>query len=169
MRSAIFFVKKLTEQEAVISKAFPNPGFADYDLLPGELKQRMEELIKNDTTHRYSFYYFFKTDDINRHYYLDDLGLEVGSGEYVRTMAVVGGALHVAGPLLGLARWDGSQWEQLDTGAPGTVLLYGHYDKQPEFDGWEPGLGPWEPVLRDGKILPCGIYGRWEDAPQSAG
>src|SRR5690606_2978471 len=41
------------------------------------------------------------------------------------------------------------------TGPPGTVLLYGHYDKQPEFDGWEPGLGPWEPVLRDGRL-----YGR---------
>jgi acetylornithine deacetylase/succinyl-diaminopimelate desuccinylase-like protein len=41
------------------------------------------------------------------------------------------------------------------TGAAGTVLLYGHYDKQPEFDGWAPGLGPWEPVLRDGKL-----YGR---------
>ena len=37
----------------------------------------------------------------------------------------------------------------------GTVLLYGHYDKQPEFPGWLPGLGPWEPVLRDGKL-----YGR---------
>ena len=37
----------------------------------------------------------------------------------------------------------------------GTVLLYGHYDKQPEFAGWEAGLGPWEPVLRDGKL-----YGR---------
>ena len=35
------------------------------------------------------------------------------------------------------------------------VLLYGHYDKQPEFSGWESGLGPWEPVLRDGKL-----YGR---------
>ncbi|HEX5786542.1 MAG TPA: M20/M25/M40 family metallo-hydrolase [Woeseiaceae bacterium] len=35
------------------------------------------------------------------------------------------------------------------------VLLYGHYDKQPEFSGWEKGLGPWEPVLRDGKL-----YGR---------
>ncbi len=41
------------------------------------------------------------------------------------------------------------------TGAGGTVLLYGHYDKQPEFLGWEPGLSPWEPVLRDGKL-----YGR---------
>jgi acetylornithine deacetylase/succinyl-diaminopimelate desuccinylase-like protein len=38
---------------------------------------------------------------------------------------------------------------------PGSVLLYGHLDKQPEFPGWLPGLGPWEPVLRDGKL-----YGR---------
>jgi acetylornithine deacetylase/succinyl-diaminopimelate desuccinylase-like protein len=38
---------------------------------------------------------------------------------------------------------------------PGCVLLYGHLDKQPEFTGWLPGLGPWEPVLRDGKL-----YGR---------
>jgi acetylornithine deacetylase/succinyl-diaminopimelate desuccinylase-like protein len=36
-----------------------------------------------------------------------------------------------------------------------TVLLYGHLDKQPEFDGWSNGLSPWEPVLRDGKL-----YGR---------
>src|ERR1700736_3444971 len=36
---------------------------------------------------------------------------------------------------------------------PGCVLLYGHLDKQPEFTGWLPGLGPWEPVLRDGKLF----------------
>ncbi|MEQ8860019.1 MAG: M20/M25/M40 family metallo-hydrolase [Pseudomonadales bacterium] len=41
------------------------------------------------------------------------------------------------------------------TGAAGTALLYGHYDKQPEFDGWRPGLGPWEPVLEGGRL-----YGR---------
>ncbi len=35
-----------------------------------------------------------------------------------------------------------------------TVLLYGHLDKQPEFTGWNDGLGPWTPV-RDGKL-----YGR---------
>jgi acetylornithine deacetylase/succinyl-diaminopimelate desuccinylase-like protein len=35
------------------------------------------------------------------------------------------------------------------------VLLYGHLDKQPEFTGWKPGLGPWEPVIRDGRL-----YGR---------
>jgi len=29
-----------------------------------------------------------------------------------------------------------------------TVLLYGHLDKQPEMTGWEPGLGPWEPVIK---------------------
>jgi acetylornithine deacetylase/succinyl-diaminopimelate desuccinylase-like protein len=38
---------------------------------------------------------------------------------------------------------------------PGCVLMYGHLDKQPEFTGWLPGLGPWEPVIRDGKL-----YGR---------
>jgi acetylornithine deacetylase/succinyl-diaminopimelate desuccinylase-like protein len=38
---------------------------------------------------------------------------------------------------------------------PGCTLLYGHLDKQPEFTGWLPGLGPWEPVIREGKL-----YGR---------
>lgn len=36
-----------------------------------------------------------------------------------------------------------------------TVLLYGHLDKQPEMEGWDDDLGPWKPVLRDGKL-----YGR---------
>jgi len=35
------------------------------------------------------------------------------------------------------------------------VLLYGHYDKQPEFTGWAGGLQPWQPEIRDGKL-----YGR---------
>jgi acetylornithine deacetylase/succinyl-diaminopimelate desuccinylase-like protein len=35
------------------------------------------------------------------------------------------------------------------------VLLYGHLDKQPEMEGWDEGLGPWEPVVRDDKL-----YGR---------
>ncbi|MBS0374996.1 MAG: M20/M25/M40 family metallo-hydrolase [Proteobacteria bacterium] len=39
--------------------------------------------------------------------------------------------------------------------APGEVLLYGHFDKQPEFTGWAPGLDPWTPVVRDGRL-----YGR---------
>lgn len=39
--------------------------------------------------------------------------------------------------------------------AADTVLLYGHLDKQPEFTGWQAGLGPWDPVLRDGRL-----YGR---------
>ena len=41
------------------------------------------------------------------------------------------------------------------TGTDETILLYGHLDKQPAMIGWEPGLGPWTPVLRDGKL-----YGR---------
>ncbi|WCM93132.1 M20 family metallopeptidase [Acidovorax sp. NCPPB 2350] len=36
-----------------------------------------------------------------------------------------------------------------------TVLMYGHLDKQPEFDGWRKDLGPWTPKYEDGKL-----YGR---------
>ena len=36
-----------------------------------------------------------------------------------------------------------------------SVLLYGHLDKQPEMTGWSEGLGPWTPVVRDGRL-----YGR---------
>jgi acetylornithine deacetylase/succinyl-diaminopimelate desuccinylase-like protein len=39
--------------------------------------------------------------------------------------------------------------------AEGTVLLYGHLDKQPPVGGWADGLDPWTPVLRDGRL-----YGR---------
>ena len=35
------------------------------------------------------------------------------------------------------------------------VLLYGHYDKQPEFSGWANDLDPWIPTIKDGKL-----YGR---------
>ncbi|MCY4143278.1 MAG: M20/M25/M40 family metallo-hydrolase [Gammaproteobacteria bacterium] len=40
-------------------------------------------------------------------------------------------------------------------GGSGNVLLYGHYDKQPEFTGWHAGKGPWIPVLENGRL-----YGR---------
>jgi len=36
-----------------------------------------------------------------------------------------------------------------------TVLLYGHLDKQPEMTGWDEDLGPWKPVIKDGRL-----YGR---------
>jgi hypothetical protein len=36
-----------------------------------------------------------------------------------------------------------------------TVMLYGHMDKQPPVTGWREGLGPWTPVIEDGKL-----YGR---------
>jgi acetylornithine deacetylase/succinyl-diaminopimelate desuccinylase-like protein len=35
------------------------------------------------------------------------------------------------------------------------VLLYGHLDKQPEMNGWWEGFGPWDPVIKDGRL-----YGR---------
>ena len=37
----------------------------------------------------------------------------------------------------------------------GSVMLYGHLDKQPEMVGWHEGAGPWEPRFADGKL-----YGR---------
>jgi acetylornithine deacetylase/succinyl-diaminopimelate desuccinylase-like protein len=37
----------------------------------------------------------------------------------------------------------------------GTVLLYGHLDKQPPVGGWSEGLGPWTPVIRGDRL-----YGR---------
>ncbi|HYF16900.1 MAG TPA: M20 family metallopeptidase [Ramlibacter sp.] len=45
--------------------------------------------------------------------------------------------------------------EATRAGATQTVLMYGHLDKQPEFNGWRPDLGPWTPKYEDGKL-----YGR---------
>jgi acetylornithine deacetylase/succinyl-diaminopimelate desuccinylase-like protein len=36
-----------------------------------------------------------------------------------------------------------------------TVLMYGHLDKQPEMIGWREGYGPWDPLIKDGRL-----YGR---------
>ncbi|MGD8429843.1 MAG: M20 family metallopeptidase [Ectothiorhodospiraceae bacterium] len=39
--------------------------------------------------------------------------------------------------------------------ADGTVLLYGHLDKQPEMTGWDTDKGPWSPVMTGDRL-----YGR---------
>ncbi|MEQ9438340.1 MAG: hypothetical protein RIG62_04800 [Cyclobacteriaceae bacterium] len=53
-------------------------GFIDYDILPEALKQQMRELLQQDSTNHYGFYYFFEVDDINHRYYLtDDVQKEV--------------------------------------------------------------------------------------------
>src|SRR5665213_605128 len=39
-----------------------------------------------------------------------------------------------------------------DPQATGTVVVYGHYDKQPPFVGWGDGRGPWTPTL-EGDLL----------------
>ncbi|MBL8347239.1 MAG: M20 family metallopeptidase [Rubrivivax sp.] len=41
------------------------------------------------------------------------------------------------------------------SGPGDTVLLYGHLDKQPEFNGWRNDLGPWTPKYENGLL-----YGR---------
>jgi acetylornithine deacetylase/succinyl-diaminopimelate desuccinylase-like protein len=71
--------------------------------------------------------------------------------EWVRAQAVPGLQLDVIQlpgrtPLL---------WMEVPGEGADTVLLYGHLDKQPPMEGWHEGLGPWTPVLRDGKL-----YGR---------
>jgi acetylornithine deacetylase/succinyl-diaminopimelate desuccinylase-like protein len=40
-------------------------------------------------------------------------------------------------------------------GSADTILFYGHLDKQPEMTGWRDDLGPWKPVVENGKL-----YGR---------
>ncbi|HYF59734.1 MAG TPA: M20/M25/M40 family metallo-hydrolase [Burkholderiaceae bacterium] len=40
-------------------------------------------------------------------------------------------------------------------GEDGTVLFYGHLDKQPEMTGWREDLGPWTPKIENGRL-----YGR---------
>jgi acetylornithine deacetylase/succinyl-diaminopimelate desuccinylase-like protein len=40
-------------------------------------------------------------------------------------------------------------------GSAGNVLIYGHLDKQPEMVGWRKDLGPWTPLIENGKL-----YGR---------
>lgn len=36
-----------------------------------------------------------------------------------------------------------------------TLFFYGHFDKQPHFEGWKEGTGPTDPKIIDGKL-----YGR---------
>lgn len=42
---------------------------------------------------------------------------------------------------------------EVDGDDSSTVLMYGHLDKQPAMVGWDNGLGPWTPVLRDGRLF----------------
>jgi acetylornithine deacetylase/succinyl-diaminopimelate desuccinylase-like protein len=64
----------------------------------------------------------------------------------------------IAGAKLEVVEIDGRTpllFMEVDGDSSSTVLMYGHLDKQPAMVGWEKGLGPWTPVLRDGKL-----YGR---------
>ena len=40
----------------------------------------------------------------------------------------------------------------LKTESPPTLFFYGHFDKQPPFEGWREGFGPTTPVIEDGKL-----------------
>jgi acetylornithine deacetylase/succinyl-diaminopimelate desuccinylase-like protein len=44
-----------------------------------------------------------------------------------------------------------------DPDVSGTVLVYGHYDKQPPFEGWSEGRGPWTPVVEGDRLYARGV------------
>ncbi len=44
---------------------------------------------------------------------------------------------------------------EIDGQCDDTVFMYGHMDKQPEMQGWDADLGPWQPVIKNDKL-----YGR---------
>ncbi|MCP2255949.1 Acetylornithine deacetylase/Succinyl-diaminopimelate desuccinylase [Prauserella aidingensis] len=50
--------------------------------------------------------------------------------------------------LLDVPATDGARTDE-------TVVVYGHLDKQPAAGEWSPGLGPWTPVIKEGRL-----YGR---------
>ena len=65
---------------------------------------------------------------------------------------------HVAGLTLEVLEEEGRTpliYMEVPGDASSTILMYGHLDKPPAMVGWEAGLGPWTPVLRDGRL-----YGR---------
>ena len=67
-------------------------------------------------------------------------------------------AQNIPGLAVEVVRLDGRTpliWMEMPGESDDTVLLYGHLDKQPPLSGWRQGLGPWTPVLRDGRL-----YGR---------
>ncbi len=67
------------------------------------------------------------------------------------------GDLSAAGPPQGARAPSGGSAvrEATSVGARPTVLMYGHLDKQPEFNGWRKDLSPWTAKYEDGKL-----YGR---------
>ncbi|HEY2010252.1 MAG TPA: M20/M25/M40 family metallo-hydrolase [Rhizomicrobium sp.] len=65
---------------------------------------------------------------------------------------------HLPGSSLEVVRLEGRTpliFIEIPGSAPGTILMYGHLDKQPEMLGWDADKGPWQPLIRDGKL-----YGR---------
>jgi acetylornithine deacetylase/succinyl-diaminopimelate desuccinylase-like protein len=87
--------------------------------------------------------------DWERHGYIDSAANLIA--DWCRTQALAGARVEVRRPP-GITPLV---FVEVPGELAGTVLLYGHLDKQPEFTGWLPGLSAWEPVMRAGRL-----YGR---------
>ena len=75
---AIITIERLMDRSKGEEMASAGPsGFLDYDLLPEELKQKMDALKAAHYNINYAYWYFFDIDDVNKHYYITDAGMEV--------------------------------------------------------------------------------------------
>jgi acetylornithine deacetylase/succinyl-diaminopimelate desuccinylase-like protein len=77
---------------------------------------------------------------------------------WVRAQKIDGATVEVLRPTSGITPiiWVEIEARGAESDEAGTILMYGHADTQPPMaDDWAEGLGPYEPVERDGKL-----YGR---------
>jgi hypothetical protein len=52
-------------------------GFPEYDLIPEELKQKMDALKAAHYNINYTYCYFFDIEDVNKHYYITDSDMKI--------------------------------------------------------------------------------------------
>lgn len=85
-----FFTNEQTEQvegEKVTSGS--SSGYPEYDMIPIELKHKMDSLKAKSYNISYTYWYYFDIEDVNKHYYLEDDELEVVESLPVTNPAVL--------------------------------------------------------------------------------
>ena len=85
--SMIFLCLGYFRQNPNNEKMPVSSGFPEYDLIPAVLKQKMDSLkaaqfnaVQLKVAQQnidYSYWYYFDTEDVNKHYYIDDAGIKI--------------------------------------------------------------------------------------------